>query len=157
MKRFDAVGLLLCQEQATLFASSLKGSSSSPIFIRRFMFSNLVKRFDNFSYLNEIHNNSNCLLELDEQYGQSEYGKEKYLEDEIYWIGFIYRYWCYTYEISSKELYNIIKPNVLRKVFYPLHCVDNQEAIKEIIEINKIIIPNKIDKGIETYKKLLNI
>ena len=33
-----------------------------------------------------------------EQYGESKYGSVKYSPNEMYWIGYIYRYFSYTYE-----------------------------------------------------------
>lgn len=52
MKKIDRDGLLLCELQATAFENSIdKMDSSSEIFIRRFMKSNIAKRMDDESIL----------------------------------------------------------------------------------------------------------
>ena len=38
---------------------------------------------------------------------------------EIYWIGYLYRYFAFIYEISSVQVYKIVKPKELRGLFLP--------------------------------------
>ena len=87
MKKISKDGLLLCELQAETFENSIdKTESSSEIFIRRFMKSEIAKRFDNESVL-ESNIQANDVLELViEQYGASNYGSVKYTRNEIYWI-----------------------------------------------------------------------
>ena len=75
MKKIDRDGLLLCELQATAFENSIdKMDSSSEIFIRRFMKSNIAKRMDDESIL-ESNLQANDILQLvDEEYGVSHYG-----------------------------------------------------------------------------------
>lgn len=93
---------LLCELQATAFENSIdKMDSSSEIFIRRFMKSNIAKRMDDESIL-ESNLQANDILQLvDEEYGVSHYGTVKYTHNEMYWIGYIYRYFAITYEFTS--------------------------------------------------------
>ena len=72
MKKIDRDGLLLCELQATAFENSIdKMDSSSEIFIRRFMKSNIAKRMDDESIL-ESNLQANDILQLvDEEYGVS--------------------------------------------------------------------------------------
>lgn len=52
MKKMDKDGMLLCELQAKTFELSLKlTETSSEIFIRRFMNSDVVKELDNTSFL----------------------------------------------------------------------------------------------------------
>ena len=71
MKKIDRDGLLLCGLQATAFENSIdKMDSSSEIFIRRFMKSNIAKRMDDESIL-ESNLQANDILQLvDEEYGR---------------------------------------------------------------------------------------
>ena len=102
MRKIDKDGLLLCELQATAFENSIdKMDSSSEIFIRRFMKSNIAKRMDDESIL-ESNLQANDILQLvDEEYGVSHYGTVKYTHNEMYWIGYIYRYFAITYEFTS--------------------------------------------------------
>lgn len=38
---------------------------------------------------------------------------------EIYWIGYLYRYFVFIYELSSVQVYKIVKPKELRGLFLP--------------------------------------
>jgi len=52
----------------------------------------------------------------------------------MYWIGYIYRYWCFTDTVSSKNLYRRIKPDELRKLYFPYHSMDPGQAVERIKE-----------------------
>ena len=43
------------------------------------------------------------------EFGESSYGKGKYSEDELYWMGYLFCYWSYTHQKNSKQIYKIIK------------------------------------------------
>lgn len=111
MKKISKDALLLCKLQAEAFENSIdKMDTSSEIFIRRFMKSEIAKRLDNESVL-ESNIQANDILELiNEEYGISNYGTVKYTRNEIYWIGYIYRYFAFTYDMTSAQVYKIVKP-----------------------------------------------
>lgn len=146
MKKIDKNGLLLCELQATAFENSVdKLDSSSEIFIRRFMKSQIAKRMDNESVL-ESNIQANDILELiEEEYGVSNYGTVKYTYDEIYWIGYIYRYFVITYELTSAQVYKIVKPKELRGVFLPYHTMDPAQAIERLLEAKGILIDDEME------------
>ena len=52
----------------------------------------------------------------------------------MYWIGYIYRYFSFTYDLSSSQVYKIIKPKELRGLFLPYHTMDPSQAIERILE-----------------------
>ena len=64
-----------------------------------------------------------------EQYGESKYGSVKYSPNEMYWIGYIYRYFSYTYEKSSSQVY---------KITYTINCLC---GFYEIFRIVFLILP----------------
>lgn len=128
-------GLLLCELQATAFENSISMmDSSSDIFIRRFMKSKIAKRLDNGSLLDSNIQANDILEMLDEEYGVTRYGSVKYNRNEIYWIGYLYRYFAITYELSSAQVYKIVKPKELREVFLPYHTMDPSQAIERVLE-----------------------
>ena len=115
MRKIDKDGLLLCELQATAFENSVdKMESSSEIFIRRFMKSKIAKRLDNGSVLESNIQANDILQFVDEEYGVSDYGTVKYTRNEMYWIGYIYRYFAIICELTSVQVYKIIKPKELR-------------------------------------------
>ena len=157
MKKISKDGLLLCELQAETFENSIdKIESSSEIFIRRFMKSEIAKRFDNESVL-ESNIQANDVLELViEQYGASDYGSVKYTRNEIYWIGYIYRYFAFTYELTSAQVYKIVKPKELRGVFLPYHTMDPAQAVERILEEKGILMDEneELNRQYEIFKRI---
>lgn len=135
MKKINKNGLLLCELQASAFENSIdRMDSSSEIFIRRFMRSEIARRLDDGSIL-ESNLQANDILELvDEEYGVTDYGTVKYTHDEMYWIGYIYRYFAFSYGLTSSQVYKIVKPKELRGLFLPYHTLDPSQAIERILE-----------------------
>ena len=157
MKKISKDGLLLCELQAETFENSIdKIESSSEIFIRRIMKSEIAKRFDNESVL-ESNIQANDVLELViEQYGASDYGSVKYTRNEIYWIGYIYRYFAFTYELTSARVYKIVKPKELRGVFLPYHTMDPAQAVERILEAKGILMDEneELNRQYEIFKRI---
>ncbi len=139
MKAIDRDGLLLCELQAKTFEMSVdRTEMSSPIFSRRFMNSQAAKLMDEGSILSTNLQPADLLDMLEEQYGASRYGSQKYTHNEMFWIGYVYRYYAYTYEQSSASVYRIIKPKELRGVYLPYHTLDPSQAIERILEARGI-------------------
>lgn len=157
MKKISKDGLLLCELQAEAFENSIdKTDTSSEIFIRRFMKSEIAKRFDNESVL-ESNIQPNDILELiNEEYGISDYGSVKYKRNEIYWIGYIYRYFAFTYDISSAQVYKIVKPKELRGLFLAYHILDPAQAIERILEAKGMLIDEEeeLKRQYEVFRRI---
>lgn len=135
MKKIDSDGLSLCSLQGNVFASSLDYvKCSSEIFMRRFMTSQIVKEFDSSAILDDCLTLSDIFQAIEDEYGASDYGKIKYEKEVLFWIGYIYRYFAYTYELSSKYIYKIIKPKQLNEIYYVYHIFDPAMAIERILE-----------------------
>lgn len=155
MRRIDETGLKLCKIQAEVFERSVsKEMCSSLIFIRRFMNSQVAQRMDTGGFLFESCDANQIFDELNVQFGVSSYGKEKFHESELYWIGYIYRYWSYTHQKSSKQLYRFIKPKELRSLYYPYHSLDPSQAIERIEEA-KNIDDDMIKKGVKIMREIM--
>jgi len=136
MKRaFDSEGLCIASFQAHVFESSLtKQSASSKIFIRRYCKSLFAEKID--------HGNS-CMLsldvdeafrELEDQYGPSEYGQIRFGKEELFWIGWMYRYIAYTRGVSTEFVYSYLKPDAFRRVYYAYHTQDEEWVFARLLE-----------------------
>ena len=157
MKKIDNDGLLLCKLQAEAFELSLSVfNTSSDIFIRRFMNSNIVKLLDNTSILFTNLIAKDILDRINEEYGESDYGSVKYTKDEMYWIGYIYRYYAYTYEKTSVQVYKTVKPKELRGLFLPYHTMDPAQAIDRILEAKGLAydVLKEEEVQYQIYKKI---
>lgn len=156
MKKIDNDGLLLCELQAKAFEISLEmSSSSSEIFIRRFMNSRIAKNIDSGAVLHTNIQAEDILDMIEEQYGPSDYGSVKYTRNELYWIGYIYRYFSYTYRLSSLQVYKIVKPKELRALFLAYHTLDPANAIARILEAKNLFFngEEEIKRQYEIFKK----
>lgn len=140
MKEMDKDGILLCELQAQTFEMSVEETQvSSDIFIRRFMNSKIAKMIDRETILETTIQPQDLLCEIEEQYGASKYGSVKYTRNEMYWIGYLYRYFSYTFEYSSVQVYKIIKGKELRELFLAYHTLDPAQAIERILEAKGIL------------------
>lgn len=156
MRKIDEIGLKLCKMQAEVFSASVPETNcSSPIFMRRFMNSQVAQRMDFGGFLFETCDINQIFQEIESQFGESSYGKEKYSEAELYWIGYIYRYWSYTYQKTSKQLYKFIKPKELRNLYYPYHSLDPAQAIERILEAKGVTENDLTAKGVKIMRNIM--
>ncbi len=157
MKEIDEMGLFICRAQANLFVASLTLTEcSSAVFLRRFMNSSVAERMDKGFFLFEASSNDSVISEINEEFGETNYGKVKFSENEMYWMGYLYRYWCYTYGKTSKQVYRIIKPTELRTLFFPYHSIDCSAAIERILEAKGQNEEDSIEKGVAILRRLIN-
>lgn len=157
MRAFDETGLKLSRMQAELFVlSASKLECSSPIFLRRFMLSKVAARMDQDGFLYESCTVDGILQEIEEEFGTTNYGKEKYSTEELYWMGYLYRYWSYTYEKSSKQVYKLMKPKELRGLYYPYHSLDPAQAIERILESKNLGEEDLTQKGVEILRRIMS-
>lgn len=159
MKKIDKDGLLLCELQAETFEKSTDDTAtSSEIFIRRFMNSKISKSMDSGEILQTNMQAKDILERIEEQYGKSQYGSVKYTKNELYWIGYIYRYFSYTYDMTSVQVYKFVKPKELRKLFLPYHTLDPAKAIERILESKDRLndTENEIKRQYEIFKNIRN-
>ena len=153
MRKIDHDGLLLCKIQGAIFENSLKKTNtSSEIFIRRFMLSDIAKQFDSKAYLDGTLTKDEVFELIEEEYGESNYGENKYNSEVLYWIGYLYHYFSYTYELTSKQVYRYVKPKELNGLYLAYHTLSCAQAIERILEAKNISFD--ID---EQNKRLLQI
>ncbi|MDD6570856.1 MAG: hypothetical protein PUF12_00575 [Thermoflexaceae bacterium] len=160
MKKIDKDGLLLCELQAKAFEMSAESTEvSSEIFIRRFMNSQISKSLDNGVILQTNIQAKDLLERVEEQYGESQYGSKKYTQNELYWIGYIYRYFSYTYDMSSVQVYKIVKPKELRGLFLAYHTLDPSQAIERILEAKNLLRDDEqeLKRQYEIFRSVRNI
>lgn len=135
MKNLSAEELELCRLQGKLFEESAAlCPCSSPVFVRRFMNSEVAKRFDDGSVLSESSTLRSLADELDAQYGPSAYGSNAFDSETLYWMGYLYRYWSAAFGVPSKRVYKIIQARELGGLYYPYHSLDPLQAIERICE-----------------------
>ncbi len=158
-KMIDRDGLILCEIQAKAFESSAdRAACSSDIFVRRFMNSDISKILDNGAILDTNIQHEDILAMIEEQYGPTSYGKVKYTHNELYWMGYVYRYLAYTYSLSSLQAYKIVKPKELRDLFLPYHTLDPAQAVERILEAKNLLLDEEAElmRQYEIFRRIRN-
>ena len=133
MRKMDKDGLLLCDLQGNAFELSIQlTATSSEIFMRRFMNSKVAKMMDNESILQMNIQPKDVIKRVEEEYKESKYGSVKYTKNEMYWIGYLYRY------------------------FSPYHTLSPEQAIERILEARGMILnlEDEINRQFEIYKRI---
>ena len=156
MKKLDFNERKLCQIQGKVFEESIeKLDCSSLIFIRRFMQSNLVKNFDDFSFLVMSLDTNDCFYEIEKEYGLSSYGKIKYSKNEMFWIGYIYRALSIIYKLSSKKVFSLFNAKEIVKYYNIFHTFDIEQAAEKMMESINYQIPDLEKDTYKLMKKLI--
>ncbi|MBR4470524.1 MAG: antitoxin [Erysipelotrichaceae bacterium] len=161
MNKMDYDGLLMCRMQGRIFELSLEEENDSEFFIRNYMNSNPALLMDKNWFLNSSQLEWQVLEEIEETYGKNNFGKEKFSLDEMYWIGYVYRFWAYTFDMKSSEIYKMCNGNEMRNIYLPYHTMDPLNAIERIMEakeytpIIKTIEKEKMKISPEREKELI--
>lgn len=157
MRKMDKDGLLLCELQGKTFELSIDSLDiSSEIFVRRFVNSQTSKLIDSTSILETNIQPKDIIELIEEEYGYSNYGSIKYSRNEMYWIGYLYRYFAFTYELSSLQVYKIVKPKELRSLFLVYHSLSPSQAIERILESKGMMYDDTVEtkRQLEILKKI---
>ncbi len=156
MKQINRDALLMFNMQAELFERSVdKVNTSSEVFVRRFMNSNVAREFDNGAILDDTKSIPAIFCEIEEEYGESDYGSIKYNKDVMYWCGYLYRYFSYLYELSSRQAYKYLPLKYVSSTYEAYHTLDVKQAIDRLLEAKGIDLSKValIRKGVQYLKE----
>ncbi len=136
MREFDHNGLLLAEYQGKLFEKSEELNCSSPIFIRRFLHSDLLNKLDNSKLISYDVNEG--IKNILDQFGDTSYGREKYSKAALFWIGYMYRYIAYTREQETSYVMKLFGHRQMNEVYYAYHTQDPEWCIENLLNLNDI-------------------
>ena len=131
-----SIELQLCDIQGRLFKLTVRRGIGSAEFIKVFMKSATAKALDS-TYNRMQWAGEEYLLEevVDEAGDGFEKLGEVYAEEQIYWIGYIYRYWHYVTGESSKEIYKQAPVKTMKQNYARLYMRTPEEVI-EVLKRN---------------------
>lgn len=140
-----------CKYQSDLFKyACMMKDCSSLNFVKQFAYSDLARRMDHESYLY-------CGDDVPKAYDSLKkekkltVGKEIIPIDIMAWVGYIMRYFSITKKITTKRVYQIIKPKELCGLYEAYHSLDNDLVIKRILESKNVDLSLN---NLEVFKKL---
>ena len=136
MREFDTNGLRLCEYQAKLFEASVdRFDCSTSVFLRRFFYSKLLEKLDlNNSAIISLDINEG-LDEIEEQFGKSDYGQIKRSKDSLFWLGYLYRYICYTRNVKTQFIMKTFKYDKLFELYEVYHTQDIEWCISNLLDL----------------------
>ena len=134
MREFDSLGLKLATFQGDIFERSVdRLNCSSPIFMRRFKYSDYAYKLDNANE-NELLDPEYAFDEINSQFKETSYGQTKYQKEVMFWVGYMYRYISYTREITTKKAFSIFDVSKLISNYYVYHTQSEEWVISRLLD-----------------------
>lgn len=126
----------MCDIQGRLFKLSVKNGYDSKEFIKSFMNSETARQLDSDYNFLQWAGEEYILDQLTEEKEIMQNGNT-YDINTIYWIGYIYRYWHYHYNETSKNIYKQADEEVMKRNYFVFHTFDPIVAIEDLKEIHQ--------------------
>lgn len=148
---------ILCEIQAQAFKYSVKKLNyGSEIFIKRFMNSNIVTELDSEAFLDDSKTIFDIYDQINNEYGETSYGKTKYDSEMLGWIGYLYRFLCITYNLSSKQAYKLIKPKDFIDIYVSDNELESNDIINHLLSKKNIFFDeeNAFNRNLEIFKNI---
>jgi hypothetical protein len=113
----------------------------------------LIKGYDSEDLINKFMNSKTCEY-LDLPYDRLQWSGEEYIleellseinvttagelfdREELFWSGYIYRYWHFLTGESSHEIYSQANANLMKECYLGFHTLDAAMAIENLKEIH---------------------
>lgn len=126
----------LCDVQGRLFELSIDRGYDSEQFIKSFMLSDLAKNLDSEFNSMQWMGEEYLLEELEYECNGSLVKNNRTIsKDEIYWIGYVYRFWHYYKNENSKKIYKQANYERIKINYLMFHTMSVEMAVDNLIEI----------------------
>jgi hypothetical protein len=125
----------LCDIQGRLFELSAHRGIASKDFVAKYMTSKTCEDYDAPYHRLQWCGEEYLLDELSDEYtsrGVSLPQGEVYTRDELYWMGYLYRYWHFLRKEASRVIYRQAPVGMLKKVYPGFHTLDESMAIENL-------------------------
>ena len=132
----NELDIKMCDIQGRLFELSLQKGLDSAAFIECFMRSKVASCLDStynrMQWAGEEYLMDELMAEYPDRLKRSDglFGKE-----EMYWIGYLYRYWCLYKGERSAEVYRQARVMAMRQNFLMFHTLAPELAVDNLKEI----------------------
>jgi hypothetical protein len=136
-KELSSFELQLCDIQGRLFELDLKENLEYPDFAEKFMNSETA-RFLDYPYDRLQWAGEEYILEnLMEEAVLKQCRGENYSQEQVYWMGYVYRYWHFYTGETSREIYTQADAVQMAECYLGFHTLDVSMAIEDLKEIHK--------------------
>lgn len=145
----DTLELKLCDIQGRLFELSVAQKLNSATFAEAFMRSrvavNLDDTYNRMQWAGEEYLMEEIQAECSDKLTKT--GKV-YSTEEMYWMGYLYRYWHFMTGESSLQIFRQASAMTMRQNYLMFHTLDPELAVENLQEIHrqKIAARKKAEK-----------
>lgn len=122
----------LAEEQGYIFALSVKENLPSFYFVKVLMNIDEMKYYDNLTYKCSRISREELFIKTKRKLKMKR--GVVYSLEEMQWIGYFYRTYCYLSGDSSSKAFRDIPISYLRSVYYPYHSFDIRKAIEKVVD-----------------------
>ena len=126
----------LCDIQGRLFERSLKKRLDSVDFIEKFMSSKTCESLDLLYDRLQWAGEEYILEDLLDETSIKQVG-ERFGNDEMFWTGYLYRYWHYLTGESGHEIYTQAQARRMKDCYLGFHTMDAAMAVEDLKEIHR--------------------
>lgn len=134
----DTLELKLCDIQGRLFELSVAQKLSSATFAEAFMRSrvavNLDDTYNRMQWAGEEYLMEEIQAECSDKLTKT--GKV-YSTEEMYWMGYLYRYWHFMTGESSLQIFRQASAITMRQNYLMFHTLDPELAVENLQEIHR--------------------
>lgn len=132
----DNLNRQICKIQGRLFELSFDEGYDSENFITVFMKSEVAQNLDSDYNRMQWVGEEYILEELEEQEKENLIKSGKIFDKEVlFWTGYLYRYWHYYKNQSSKKIVKIAPAKIVTRNYLMFHTLDVEKAIDNFIEM----------------------
>lgn len=135
MKNLTLEKRQLCDIQGRLFELALKNGLDCPVFIESFMNSRAAAALDDVYDRLQWAGEEYILEELDDEVQGLPKAGITYHKEVMYWAGYLYRYWHYYTNESSREIYQTADARTMKECWLGFHTLDVEMAIDDLKDI----------------------
>jgi hypothetical protein len=134
----DELEIKLCDIQGRLFELSAEKELDSEHFAEAFMHSKTAAALDSpynrMQWAGEEYLLEEVQAECSEKLTKSE---KRYGLEELYWMGYLYRYWHLLTGESSVKIYRQASARTMRQNYLMFHTLDPEMAIGDLKEVDR--------------------
>lgn len=143
----------LCDIQGRLFELSIDKGLGSASFVKCFMRSKVAEYLDSPYNRLQWAGEEYLLEELIDECGDDlEKSGKTISKDQIYWMGYIYRYWHCVRGTASKDIYKQAPYERMASNYLMFHSLSPELAIDDLIEIDEQYRRQKKMKALHNHK-----
>lgn len=139
----DSWQLQQCRIHGQLFCIPLEKSKNPKQFVETYMHSDIAVHMDNDCDSMHIMGQYYLFECISDDYGLEDFNSEYDLSEELFWMGYLYRFWHFYTGESSVEIYKQANYDDMLDYYLGYHTLSPQMAVDRIKEANEMNASNK--------------